>query len=135
MKKYFPFVLVAAYISSLFLPYASGISAETYQLTTISGILFLKNHWLVTGILIALLLIYQWRGKQSLVVGNAVLVLIGLSLLYLYLIPFFGAFDESFTVGIQLIRDTLVTSLTIGYYLSGVFAWGGYFWLIKTHQT
>lgn len=134
MKKYFPFVIIIAYIISLFLPYASGISVETYQLTTISGILFLKNHWLVASILIVLLLIYQWRSKQSLVAGNVLLVLIGVILLYLYLIPFIGAFGESFMSGLRLIRDTLATSLMIGYYLSALFAFVGYFWLIKKRR-
>ena len=84
--------------------------------------------------MIVLLLIYQWRGKQSLVAGNVLLVLIGVILLYLYLIPFIGAFGESFMVGLRLIRDTLATSLMIGYYLSALFAFVGYFWLIKKRR-
>ena len=58
MKKYFPFVIIIAYIISLFFFFLSGISVESYQLTTISGTSFLKNHWLVASILIVLLLIY-----------------------------------------------------------------------------
>ncbi|MCI7516914.1 MULTISPECIES: hypothetical protein [Streptococcus] len=55
-------------------------------------------------------------------------------MLYFYLIPFIGAFGESFMSGLRLIRDTLATSLMIGYYLSALFAFVGYFWLIKKRR-
>lgn len=64
-------------------------------------------------------------------VGNVLLVLIGVFLLYFYLIPFIGAFGESFMSGLRLIRDTLATSLMIGYYLSALFAFVGYFGSLK----
>lgn len=128
MKKSILYIIAILYLLTFFLPFALGADPYSFGTVTVTGIDYMIAQLQAFGLLLIFLVAYFLSKKSTLL-----LVLVGLTLLYLYGSPFYVSTLGSMTY-FTFLKTLLMDGLKYGYYISALLALAGYIILWKKHS-